>query len=974
MKQLVYIVIFTLFSFTNPIGQKETKSIEWANAILDKMSLDEMIGQLFMIRAHSDLGADHIASVKRQIKKYHVGGMCFFQGTPQKQAELINEYQKLSKNPLLIAQDAEWGLGMRFKDKYAISFPKQLTLGAIKNNDLIYQMGQEVAKHLLRIGVQVNFAPVVDVNVNPANPVIHNRSFGEDIYNVTAKSHAYMMGMQDGGLMACAKHFPGHGDTSVDSHYDLPVILHDNSRLDSIELMPFRTLSNLGVKSMMSAHLQVPTIDNRENRPTSLSAKALQKLLIEDIGFKGLIFTDGLEMKGVANHFKPGEMEIEALKAGNDVLLLPIDIDVAFKKIKEAVKAGSLDSTMIRKKALKILSNKYELGLDKKPTVNNLSNIPKDINTNEAIALKSKLYEEAITLVKNEKQTIPIEKKSNAKIAVLSLGSKTETPFQKRINSYENITKLNLPKSFTNAEKNTINNKISGHDVVIIGLHDMNIYASKNYGITENEIKFIQELSKTKKVVLVNFGTPYALKYFGDITTIIQAYEEDTICQDITAQMIFGAYGFRGTLPVSVNDFVRNTGIQTASLQTLKYGVPEKVGMISDSLDAIKDIVEEMIKEKAAPGCQVLAIKDGQIVYDEAFGYHTYDKKKKVEKEDVYDVASVTKILATTISMMKMDEQKTIDINEKIEKYLPEIDTCNKGSLIIKDVLAHHAKLPGWIAFYENTLKEKESKKAKVEIDNKYYKSSFSDSFCLHVVDDLYLRCDYRDSIYQRIYACGLRDEAEYKYSDLGFYLFDQMITRMSGMRLDEYTKTHFYKPLGLNKTGFNPLEWSNKNAIVPSEKDDYYRNKIIHGHVHDMGAAMLGGVAGHAGLFSNTQDLAVIMQMLLNGGNYGGKQYLQPETIMKYTNRYYNSRRGLGFDMKETDENRTLNMSDEASDSTFGHLGFTGTAVFADPEHNLVYIFLSNRTFPTMNNNKFSRNEYRPRIQSVFYNALKSE
>ena len=967
---LLILCTFILTSFSSlKYPSNEKLATEWAEAKLTNMSMDEMIGQLFMIRAHSNLGDDHISSVKNQIKKYHVGGLCFFQGTPTKQAELSNKYQALSKIPLLISIDGEWGLGMRFKEN-SISFPRQLTLGAIKNNDIIYDMGKEIAQHMKRIGIHINFAPVVDVNNNPANPVIHNRSFGEDIFNVSAKSFAYMKGMQDGGLIACAKHFPGHGDTDVDSHYDLPVINHSRKRIDSLELMPFKSIFQAGIKSVMSAHLQIPSLDNRPNRPASLSKNILTDILKNELKFEGIVFTDAMEMKGVAKHFTPAQAAVEALLAGNDVILLPADMDQAFKGVQSAIAKGEIDSTMIANKAKKILYHKYLVGLDKSPRVENLNTISQDINNKAAIVLKTKLYEEAITLVKNESLELPIVDLNNKKIAVISLGTETVTPFQKRLASYANIEKITAGNTISEAQQTNIKNKLASYDHIIISLHDLSIRESKKFGLSQSQLDLIFLLNSQNKITLVNFGSPYLLKYFENIPNLVQAYEEDDICQDVTAQTIMGANAFRGFLPVSIGTkFPYRHSIIKPSLGRLAYGLPESVGMSSDTLMQIEEIVEEMIKERAAPGCQILAIKDGQVVYDKAFGYHTYNKKKKVQVDHIYDVASITKILATTISLMRLDDIGTISLDQRVDQYLPEIDTCNKGNLILYDMLAHHASLPGWIPFYKATIEEEKKKSIPSE---KYYRETLSDSFCLEVVKDMYLRCDYQDSIYSRIYACGLEDNNNYKYSDLGFYLFHQIVHRMSGRRLDYYANENFYESLGLRKTGFNPLLKHPKEIIAPSEDDNYFRNTVVQGNVHDMGSAMLGGVSGHAGLFSTAGELGIIMQMLMNGGTYGGRQYLDSETIRKFTTRHHRStRRGMGFDMKELNPDKTLNMSELASSSTFGHLGFTGCAIFADPETNLIYVFLSNRTYPTMNNSKFSKNEYRPRVQSVFYKAL---
>ncbi len=968
MNKLLLLVLLLSPSFFNAQSYKDP-ALEWANAKLKTMSLDEKIGQLFMIRAHSDLGSDHIKSVEEQIKKYKVGGLCFFQGTPTKQAELTNKYQRLSDTPLMVAIDAEWGLGMRHKDS-AISFPKQLTLGAITDNTLVYEMGQTIADQLKRIGVHVNFAPVVDVNNNPDNPVIHNRSFGESNFNVATKSYAYAKGLQDGGVLACMKHFPGHGDTDVDSHYDLPVITHDRKRLDSIEMMPFRVLTQLGVKSVMTAHLAIPALDAEKNRPTSLSRKVVTELLQDQLHFDGLIFTDGLEMKGVAKHFKPGEMELEAIKAGNDIMLLPIDIAKAVKTLKDAVTSDRLDVNVIDQKVVKILKAKHELNLTGKPYIKNVPSIDRDINDVASNTLKKKLYEQAITLVKDELDLVPIKDGDPTKIATLSLGSKKKTPFQTAVAKYGLTTHLSLSKEPTAEKVASVLKQLASYETVVISLHDQSIYARKDFGISKSMFDLIYQLNSRQKVILINNGSPYALKYFRKLPAIIQAYEEDEAMQEVAAQALFGVQKISGKLPVTAHaDFPIETGITRPKLYRLGYASPEEVFISSDTLLKIDTIIQEMFDKKAAPGCQILAARHGKIFYNKAFGYHTDKKRKKVKVDDVYDVASVTKILATTIAMMKLHDENKINLNQSLDAYLPQLDTTNKGPLILEDVMAHHAGLPGWIAFYEDSMEKDVKNPKRLE---KYYRSEFTGTHSIKVTDKLYLRNDFRDTIYKYIYNCDLKPTRKYRYSDLGFYLFQQIIESKTGMGLNAYVDQEFYRPLGLKNTLYNPLSRIPKDRIPPSEKDTYFRDEIIHGHVHDMGAAMLGGVAGHAGLFSNAEDLAVLMQMLLNGGSYAGKRYISSRTIRRFTTRYHKStRRGIGFDMKELNPDKTENMCAEASDQAFGHLGFTGISVFADPKYDLIYIFLSNRTYPTMENRVFGKENYRPRVQSVFYKAI---
>jgi len=966
---LLLLLLVTISNSTFTQSNHEASQL-WAEEKLKTMSLSEKIGQLFMIRAHSDLGPEHIKSVEDQIKKYHVGGLCFFQGTPTKQAELTQKYQRLSKFPLMVATDAEWGLGMRLKEK-AISFPKQLTLGAIKDNTLVYDMGVEIANHLKRIGIQVNFAPVVDVNNNPANPVIHDRSFGEDIFNVATKSYAYMKGMQDNDIIACAKHFPGHGDTDMDSHYDLPLIPHNRQRLDSIELMPFRVLTQLGVQSIMTAHLSVPALDATPNRPTSLSRKVITGLLQEEMQFDGLIFTDGLEMKGVADHFKPGDMEIEAIKAGNDVMLLPIDIKAAVEKIKEQITTQKLSEEVINQKVLKILKAKYSVGLTSTPYISDIRSIPADVNTKSSLALKYKLYENAITLVKDVDKLIPIRKINSKKIASLSIGSSNKSELQESLGKFGIKKQINVGKKLSVDKSAEIRKSLSSYETVIISVHDMNIYPSKNFGIAQEAFNLIYKLNTTKKIILVLHGTPYALKFFDSIPSVMVAYENDPLMQDAVAQAIMGVNRISGRLPVSVGTaFPIKSGEDRSGYYRLGYADPEMVGMSSDSLLAIDDIIDEMIKVRAAPGCQVMGVRNGRIFYDKTFGHHTYTKKTKVKSDDIYDVASLTKILSTTISMMQLYDKSKLNLYEPIKKYLPQLDTTNKGPLIIEDILAHHSGLPGWIPFYKDTM-EPDSKKPK-RIAN-YYSSQRKDSFNLQVTDGLWIRDVWKDSIYNMIYNCDLREKRNYRYSDLGFYLFQQLIEKESMKSLDNYADENFYRPMGLDNTMYNPIaKGISKNRLPPSERDNYFRLQDVQGYVHDMGAAMIGGVSGHAGLFSNAEDIAALMQMLLNGGSYMGQNFIKAKTVQKFTTRYYKStRRGLGFDMKELDPEKKLNVAEEASTEAFGHLGFTGISVFADPKYDLIYIFISNRTYPTMNNSKFSKNNYRPRVQSVFYQAM---
>jgi beta-N-acetylhexosaminidase len=938
----------------------------WVDSVFQQMSEDERIGQLFMIRAHSNLGQDHIDGVKRMIRQYHVGGLCFFQGTAQKQAVLTNEYQALAKRvPLMIAMDAEWGLGMRLKTS-TISYPRQLMLGAIRDNRLIYDMGARIAEECRRLGVHINFAPVADVNNNANNPVINTRSFGEDRYNVAVKSYMYMNGMQDHKVMASAKHFPGHGDTDVDSHYDLPVIMHGMNRIDSLELFPFKILIEQGVGSMMVAHLSIPAIDDTEHLPTTLSPKVVRQLLQQKLGFEGLIFTDGLGMQGVLKHHNPGQLEVKALMAGNDVLLLPQNIPAAFREISQALQEGKLPREQFRNSVKKVLRAKYRLGLTRPQQVA-LENLDFDLNHPKGLALKRELIQNALTLVRNRESLIPFRSLEESDMGSLSIGATSRTPFQERLAIYKEIEHFYVSKGAPYSKMSGLLNKLAEKDIVIVSLHDLSNSPSKGFGVTETMKEVVRDLSQRTKVVLVLFGNPYALKYFDGVDWVLEAYDEDLNTQDLAAQGLFGAFGFRGQLPVTASLASREkTGVQTKPLFRLSYGIPEEVGLYSQKLLKIDTVVANAIDSGAMPGCVVLVAKDGKVVFHKAYGHHTYKNGTKVGPMDVYDLASITKIASTTLSIMKLHEEGQIDVRKPINTYLTELDSTNKVGLSIQEIMAHRAGLKPWIPFYKQTVSGRKNPLPA------FYRKQSSGKYSVPVTDQLYMISDFKDTIWQQIYTSDLLKRKEYRYSDLGFYMMAALVDRMAGIPINHYSDQEFYRPMGLQSTTYNPLQRIPKSLIPPTEEDRYFRNQRVQGYVHDMGAAMLGGVSGHAGLFSNASDLAALMQMLLNKGYYGGQQYLQPETVDLFTQRCQGcTRRGIGFDMKQTDPFEPVNMSEKASSHTFGHLGFTGTCAWVDPEHQLVYIFLSNRTYPSMRNNLLGKMDIRPRIQTAIYDAL---
>ena len=960
-------VLFAQQVYRGDLSQLSPTEQRWVDSVYQAMSEDERLGQLFMIRAHSDLGADHEASVERQIKEYHVGGLCFFQGTPEKQLELTNRYQAQSKLPLMVSMDAEWGLGMRLPDQ-TVSYPKQLALGAIRNNQLIYDMGAEIARQMHRLGVNVSFSPVLDVNNNPNNPVIATRSFGEDRYNVTAKGYMYMKGLQDNGILASAKHFPGHGDTDVDSHLDLPVISHSRARLDSIELYPFRALIRYGIGSMMAAHLQIPALDPRPNRPSSLSKPIVTDLLRKDLGFTGLIFTDGLEMKGVTKHYGDGEVEAEAIAAGSDILLLPEDIGASFRAIKQYLAEGKITQAGLEEKVRRVLLAKYRLGLTN-PTFPAVAGLRADLNNARAESLKQELFEAAMTLVRDEAGLVPVQTPTDGKIVSLQIGASKTMPFTERLDDYGQITHLIAGNKPTATEQKQLLDRIKPGDVVLASLYSDGSRFIEKVPLSTEILALLREIDGRAKLVLTVFGNPYSLKALDPFGTVLEAYTRDEVAQDAAAQALFGANRITGRLPVTASaKSPYNAGLETAANFRMGYGSPESVDMDGELLTRRVDaIAAGAIRQKATPGMVVLVARNGKIVFEKAYGHHTYSpRSRQVRVNDVYDLASVTKVAATTLSIMKLVDEGKLDLDKPLGHYLSELAGSNKSPLIIRDVLAHRSGLHSWIPFYRYTLG------ANHRPSSQFYRTVQTGDFVVPVTDKLFMNKAQIDAVWQQIYDSPLPNVGRYRYSDLGFYLLAKLVDRVSGLTVDEYAARNFYYPMGLESLRYNPLRSIDRDRIPPTEIDNYFRMAAVQGYVHDMGAGMMGGVSGHAGLFGDAHDLAALFQMLLQEGSYGGRQYLSPATVKLFTTRYPGElRRGLGFDMKNLDDNRKLNVAEDASASTFGHLGFTGTAVWADPAEQLVYVFLSNRTYPSMENKKLAKMNIRVKAQAAAYEAL---
>jgi len=969
MKNIFIVSLFLLLttSYGQQIDPLLTSDVEnqeeWVENIMNEFTLDEKIGQLFMIQAYSNKDEKHAAYIKNMIEKYHIGGLIFMQGTPKKQVELTNNYQSHSKTPLLIGFDGEWGLNMRLKN--AFRYPWNMTLGAVQNNKLIEQFGEQVGKHCKRIGININFAPVVDINTNPSNPIIGNRSFGENKYNVTKKAIAFTIGMQNIGVLANAKHFPGHGDTSTDSHKTLPFLDFSLKRLDSIELFPYKELFKTNLTSVMVAHLNVPTLEPKKGVPTSISYKVITKLLKEKMGFNGLIFTDALNMKGASNYAKPGDIDLAAFIAGNDMLLIPENVQAAVTKIKKALKNKKITLERFNISVKKILKAKYWAGLNNFKPIKE-TNIQDDIITVKDELLYRSLMKEAITLVQNKNNILPIKELADNKIAYIKLGDSDNFSFTNTLKKY---TEVDIIK-----EENltVLLQKLKLYNTVIIGYHKSNINPWKSFKMSVEELNKLQEISKNNRVILNVFTSPYALLNINDfknIDAVLVSYQNSKISQEISAQIIFGAIETKGKLPVSIkNIFPEGTGLSTSNLMRLSYTIPEEVDMSSKLLQKIDSVTTSVTDSLMAPGGQVLIARYGKVVYHKSFGYHTYDKKQKVKLTDLYDLASVTKILGGLPMIMKSEEMGLLNLETTLGELLPYLKGSNKDTITIKEALSHVAKIKPWIPYYLETI----DSITKIPFED-FYKKTKSDDFSIKVAENFYLKNVYTDSIYKKIYDAPQREENGYKYSGLVFYLFKKYIKDTFHLEMDALNSQNFYKPLGATTLGYNPLENFKKTEIVPTEVDDYFRHQTLQGSVHDMGAGMMNGVSGNAGLFANSNDVAKMMQLYLQKGYYGGKRYFESNTIDKFNHRYYakdSIRRGLGFDKPQINPEEKA-AGDLASNSSFGHSGFTGTYTWVDPENGILYVFLSNRVYPTMSNNKLGEKDIRTVIHNLIYKAI---
>jgi len=959
MKKIWLSLLYIPFTVFAQPKSKFDRAQQWVDSVYNQMSFNEKVGQLFMVAAYSNRDEKHINDLLELVKSRNIGGVIFFQGGPGRQANMTNRLQAASKLPLFVGIDAEWGLGMRLDSTYV--YPWNMTLGAVQKNDLLEQMGNQMAEQSKRMGIQFMFAPVVDININPLNPIIGNRSFGESKENVAEKAVALMRGLQEKQVYATAKHFPGHGDTATDSHHALPKLDFDRKRLDNVELYPYKKLIKEGLASVMVAHLDVPALEPNKGVPTSLSYNTITNVLKNDLSFKGLVFTDALNMKGASNFKSPGEIDLAAFQAGNDVLLFAENVPLAIEKFNAAYENKEFTDERLAHSVKKILLYKYKAGLNKYKPVDT-KNLYRDLNRPEYTNLSYKLYENIITVVKNNRNILPFSSDKRQNIAYVKLGDDVNDTFIEALQANQPVT------VFTHVQIEDHLEDLKAFDLVIVGYHKAD-GVWKKHDMNANETVLLDNIAKNNKTVFVSFVKPYALSTVQDFSkfeAVVLGYQNNVMAHRKTVDVLFGMQGATGKLPVSIgNHFKEGDGINTRPNKNLRYGRASEEGFNEEKLKNIDVLVNRAIKNQYTPGAQVLVARNGKIVYNKSFGTMSYDDKTKVNNATIYDLASLSKMLGTLPMVMKMYDDGKLRFDQKLGDLLPEFKKTDKANITVKELLTHNSGLVAWIPFYKETLDAKGMPKAEL------YRQSFSKEYSIQVAENLYLKTGYEEVMLKTI-ADSRLGKKEYKYSDLNFILLAEIVKRSYKKPINELVEQYFYKKIGASTLTYLPQTKFDLSEIAPTEKDTYFRHTLVHGYVHDMGAAMMGGVAGHAGLFGDALDVAKMMQLFLDGGTFNDERLISAKTINDFNTCYYckeGNRRGAGFDKPQLGKSGPT--CGCASMKSFGHTGFTGTMAWADPEKDLIYVFLSNRTYPDADDNKLSKANTREDIQQVIYDAL---
>ncbi len=915
----------------------------WAEARLADLTLEQKVSQLFASYAYGTFTSADDPAYRRLVdlvENFEVGGIIFFQGDPLSQAVLANDLQQRARLPLLVSQDMEWGAGMRLE--HTTTFPRTMALGATRDPALAYAAGRVTAEEARALGTHQVFAPVADVNNNPFNPIINVRSFGERPALVAEMATAFVRGAQEGGVLATVKHFPGHGDTEVDSHADLPVLPFSRARLDTLELVPFRAAVEGGVMSVMSGHLALPAFDPDRHVPASLSPRVTQALLRDEFGFGGLIVTDALRMQGVAKHFGVGEAAVRAVEAGNDMLLLSDDEYAARQAVLRAVETGRLSEARIDGSVRRVLRAKEWLGLSKNRLVD-LGAARRHVATQPHQALSETIARRSLTLLGNDGGLLPLLGPPRRLLAVtLSDGDDPATgrlftrELARRADAATLATRL-LDRRSEPDDYRRVLDEAAAYDVILVPAYLYVRSGSGQIGLPEAQRAFLDDLIATgKPVVLLSFGNPYVVVGLKQQpAAYVAAYGASEASQKAAAQALFGETGFEGRLPVTLPGlYAFGDGVRTEQT-ALRRGFPEEAGLRSATLARIDSLLRAAIRARAFPGAAVAVGRGGVLVKLDAYGYFTYDSEQPVTPASRFDLASLTKVVATTTAAMQLYEQGRLDLDAPVARYLPSFGQNGKANVTIRQLLSHTAGLTPFRAFHTMGVTTRQA-----------------------VLDSIFA--------IPRDYAPG----AASRYSDFGMSTLALVLEKITGQDFAAYARDHVFEPLGMTATGFRPAGQPD-TSIVPTEVDATFRRRLVQGEVHDETAWILGGVAGHAGLFSTAEDLARFAAMLAQGGRAGGRAFLKEETIRLFTAAVDPTRkqhtRALGWDTKSLEGYSSAGQF--FGPKSFGHTGFTGTSLWIDPDQQLFVILLTNRVYPTRENGKIR--DVRPAVADLAYRAI---
>lgn len=956
---------------------------QWVDSVFNKMTPKERVGQLFIYTIAPVQSKQNMQLLRDAVQTHKVGGLLFSGGKMQTQAQLTNQAQRMAKLPLMITFDGEWGLAMRLRGTPV--FPRNMVLGCIQNDSLIYQYGREMARQCKELGVQVNFAPVADVNINPSNPVINSRSFGENPLRVANKVIAYASGLEDGGVLSVSKHFPGHGDTDVDSHKALPILPFTRERLDSVEIYPFKRAIQAGLSGIMVGHLQVPAIEPVVGVPSSLSRKVVYNLLTEELAFKGLIFTDALSMRGVAGNTS---VSLQALKAGNDMVLAPRNLKVEIEAVLQAIERGEISKEEINEKCRKVLTYKYTLGLARKPFVQ-LSGLGTRINTEETRTLIRKLHQAAITVLKNDGRLLPLPI-DTTQVALLEVGDPGEADaFIAQLKAYTPLARFQLRKNMEETERQRLLDSLTIYKRIIVSVTDQRLSPYQSFFATFTPtVPTIYTFFTPAKMMLQIQGAVAR----GAAVVLGHSTNEDV--QQRVAAVLFAQATVDGRLSASLGElFCLGDGV-TITPETASHFTPQEYGMNADSLQQINHLAQEGVAQGAYPGCQIVVLRQGKTVYNKTFGTRLGNASAPVSPTDIYDLASLSKTTGTLLAVMKLYDKGRFNLSDKLSDYLPYLKKSNKSHITIREVLLHQSGLPAGIVFYPEVI-DKDSYKGNLFATRPDVRHALqlgaktwanprfafrkelvsripTADYTLAVSDSIWLNRTFLTLVREQLVNLPMKEKV-YRYSDVGFILLGELVEKLAEMPLDKFLQGEFYEPMGLKHTLYLPLRRFSKSQIVPSAYDGFLRKATVQGFVHDESAAFLGGVAGNAGLFSTATEVARIYQMLLNGGELDGNRYLSRATCELFTTETArNSRRGLGFDKPDSKDSTKSPCAKSAPASVYGHTGFTGTCAWVDPENELVYVFLSNRTYPDPNNRMLMELDIRSRIQEAIYHSMK--